>query len=114
MGVQTLTQGRARRHATQTQGAHEEGVVTKVLFWLEVILAQTQQSQVALEDGTVGNARADRKSWIDRGIDIDALEILVDQSQPGVGAEAVGQFFDNKVGHLGFIFRVNSSLRISA
>ncbi len=81
---------------------------------VEVILAQTQQGQVALEDGAVGNARANRKSRIDHGIDIDALEILADQSQPGVGTEVVGQFFDNKVGHLGFTFRVNSRCRLSA
>jgi hypothetical protein len=31
-----------------------------------------------------------------------------------VGAEVVGQFFDNKVGHLGLTFRVNSSWRLSA
>jgi|APSaa5957512622_1039677.scaffolds.fasta_scaffold241430_1 hypothetical protein len=53
-------------------------------------------------------SRADLESQIDLGIDVDALEIPAAQSQSGVGAEVVGQFSDNKVGHLGFTFRVNS------
>ena len=28
------------------------------------------------------------------------LEVFADKSQPGVGAEIVGQLFDNKVGHV--------------
>jgi hypothetical protein len=112
MGVQALTHSRARRHATQTQGAHEESVAAwtwgfaKVLDGVKVILAQTQQAQVAFEDSAVGDTGANRKSRIDYGIDIDALEIFADQCQPGVGAEVVGQFFDNKVGHLELTFRV--------
>ena len=109
MGVHTLTQSRTRRHARQAQGAHEESVAAKVLNGVEVILAKTQQAQVACEDSAVGNTGANRKSRIDHGIDIDALEIFADQCQPGVGAEVVGQFFDNKVGQLEFTFRVNSS-----
>ena len=37
---------------------------------------------------------------IDQAIDIDALEVFADKSQPGVGAEIVGPLFDNKVGHV--------------
>ena len=37
---------------------HEEGVATKVLDGVEVVLVQTQQSQAALENVSVGKARA--------------------------------------------------------
>ncbi len=63
----------AKLTAVQTQGAHEEGVVAKVLFWLEVIFAQTQQGQVAFDDVAVGIARANRESRIYHGIEIDLL-----------------------------------------
>ena len=97
MAVHALAQCRARRHTIQTQCAHEEGVATKALDGIEIILAKTQQAQVAFEDGTVGNTRANRKSRINQGIDIDALEIFANQCQSSVGTEVIGQFFYDKV-----------------
>jgi hypothetical protein len=37
---------------------------------------------------------------IDREVDVDALEILADKGQSGVGTEAVGQLFNNEIGHV--------------
>jgi hypothetical protein len=42
------------------------------------------------------------------------LNIFPDQCQASVGAEVVVQFFDDKVGHPDFTFKVNSSWRLSA
>jgi len=99
MGIQTLTQGGARRNILQTQGAFEESVIAKILDGIEVVLAQTQQAQVGLEDVAIGHTRANWVSRIDQGIDLDRLEILADKGQTGVRAEVVGQFLDNEVGH---------------
>ena len=100
MGVQTLTQGRTRRNSPQAKSAHEEGVTPKVLDGIEVVFAQTQQGQVALQNVAVGNPRASRKSCVNQRIDIDALEIIANECQTGVGTEVVGQLLDNEVGHV--------------
>jgi hypothetical protein len=99
MGVQTLTQGGTRRNAAKPKSTHEEGVAPKVLDGVKVVFAQTQQGQVTFKDLAVGNARANREGWIDQRIKIDALEIFSNEGQTGVGAEVVGQLFDDKFGH---------------
>ena len=38
---------------------------------------------------------------VDTEIDVNALEVFADERQSGMGAEVVGQFFDNKIGHVG-------------
>ena len=99
MGVQTLTQGGTRRNAAKPKSTHEEGVAPKVLDGVKVVFAQTQQGQVTFKDLAVGNARANREGWIDQRIKIDALEIFSNEGQTGVGAEVVGQLFDDKFGY---------------
>lgn len=101
VGIQTLTQGGTRRNAAQAKSAYEEGVSPKVLDGIEVVLAQTQQAQVAFKDLAVGNARANREGSINQRIEINSLEIFANECQTGMGAEVVGQLFDDKVGHVG-------------
>ena len=40
------------------------------------------------------------KVGYDQGIDIDALEVLVNEGQFGAGTEVVGQSVERKVGHV--------------
>ena len=101
MRVHALAQRRARRNAAQAQRTLEEGVVSKALNRIKVALAQAQQRELAFEDLAVGDARAHRKLRIDQRIDVDASEVLADERQSGMGAEVIGQFFDQKVGHVG-------------
>ena len=35
-----------------------------------------------------------------QGVDVDAFEVFADKSEASVGAEIVGQLFNNKVGHV--------------
>ena len=93
--VHALAQGRARGNSAQAQRTLEEGVVSKVLDRVKVALAQTQQGEIAFENLAVGNPRAHRKLRIDQRI--DAFEIFANERQSGMGAEVVGQFFDNKI-----------------
>ena len=76
--------------------------------------SRTQQGQLAFHDVAGGIARANRESRINQGIEIDLLEILANKCQSSMAAEVVGQFLDNKVGHLGLTFTGNSSWRLSA
>ena len=64
-------------------------------------------------DVAVGDAGAHRECRIDQAIDIDALEIFANECQSSVGAEVVGEFFDNGVGHALLPFRVNDACRLS-
>uniref|UniRef100_UPI0040473397 hypothetical protein n=1 Tax=Flavobacterium sp. TaxID=239 RepID=UPI0040473397 len=107
VGIQTLTQGGARRNAAQPKSADEEGVRAKVLDRVKVVLSQTQLGQIALEALAVGDARANREGSIDQWIKIDAFEIFANECQTGVRAEVVGQLFDDKVGHIGLTCRVS-------
>ena len=50
VGIQTLTQGRTRGNTAKPQSALEEIIAPKVLASIKIILAQTQQAQVAFED----------------------------------------------------------------
>ena len=100
VGVHALAQRGARWNHTQTECAHEKSVAPKALYCIEVALAQTQQGQIGFDDVAVGRARANGKLRIKQGIDVGAPEVFADKSQSGVGAEVVGQLFDNKVGHV--------------
>ena len=100
MGIEALAQRRTRRLRLQPQRTYEKSVSSKVLDGVKVILAQAQQTKVALEDVAVGNTRAHRKGRIDQCIDIDALEVLANEGQSGVGTQIVGQSFDKKIGHV--------------
>lgn len=91
----------------------EEGVVPKALDGVKVAFAHAQQGKAAFDDIAVGHARPHRKLQIDQGIDVDALEAFADKSQSGVGAEVIGQFFDNKVGHVVFTCWVITACRLS-
>jgi len=100
MRVHALAQGRARGSSAQAQRTLEEGVVSKALDRVKVTLAQTQQGEIAFEDLTVGDPRAHGKLLVDQRIDVNALEVFADKSQSGMGAEVIGQFLDNKIGHV--------------
>lgn len=71
------------------QDAYEKGVASEVLDGIKVVLAQTQQAQITLDDVTIGDHGVHRENRIDRGIDIDAFEILAHQDQFGVGTKIV-------------------------
>ena len=45
--------------------------------------------RLAFENVAIGSARAHRKSGIDQGVEVNALEVLANQSQPHVGAKVV-------------------------
>jgi hypothetical protein len=101
MRVHALAQCWARRYSGKTQRALEEAVVPKALDGcFKVAFAHAQQGQVAFEDFTVGQARAHGKLGIDQCVNVGAFEVFADKSQPSMGAEVIGQFFDNKVGHV--------------
>ena len=100
MRIHALAQGRARRYNSETQRTPEEGVVSKALDGIEVAFSHAQQSEVGFENLAIGHARVHRELWIDQRIDVDALEIFADKSKARMGAEVVGQFFNNKVGHV--------------
>lgn len=106
VGVQALAQGGRRGHRSQAQGAGEESVLALAFDGIKIVLAQTQQAQVALEDVAIGDAAAHGVSGVDQGVEIDALEVLANQGQASVLAQVVGQLFDDKIGHGGFTFRV--------
>ena len=79
---------------------------TLLLFnGIEVVLALHQQAQVGLQNVAVGDA-TDRygKFAVNQSVDAKALGILPNQRQTGVGGEIVGEFFDNKIGHLVLTF----------
>jgi hypothetical protein len=107
VGIQTLAQRWTRRNAAKPKSALEEGVRAKVLDGVKacpelrrrVVLAQTQQAQVALEDVAVSNARAYGKGRIDQRVELNSFEIFPNECQSGVRTEVVGQLFDNEVGH---------------
>lgn len=101
MRVHALAQGRARGNSAQAQRTLEEGVVSKALDRVKVAFTQTQQCEMAFENLAVGNPRAHRKLRIDQRIDVNAFEVFADERQSGMGAEVVGQFLDNKIGHVG-------------
>ncbi len=99
VGIQTLAQRWTRRNAAKPQSALEEGVRAKVFDGVKVVLAQTQQGQVVLEDVAVGNARAYGKGRIDQRVELYSFEILPNECQSGVRTEVVGQLFDDKIGN---------------
>ena len=98
--VHALAQGGRRWHGPQTQCAGEEGVFALAFDGIEVVLAQTQQAEVALEDVAVGHPRAHGEGRVHHGVEVDALQILPNQCQAGLVAQVVGQLFDYKVGHV--------------
>ncbi len=115
MGVHALTQGGTRWHSADAQGPREKIVAAKGFNGVKVVLALHQQTKVAFEDVAVGDTFArEGILGIDALINLETLEILADECQAGVGSQLVGQFFDNKVGHVGLTFRVSSTCGLSA
>ena len=85
-------------HADQCTS--KERIFALIFYGIEIILAQAQQAEVALEYVTVGNARSDREGRVYQCVDVDALQTLANQCQPGLIAQVLGQLFDFKVGHV--------------
>jgi len=100
-GIEALAQGGARGHRTQTQGLVRKALGAKAFDGLEVVLAQGEQAQVALEDVAVGNPAAHRVLGVNQGRQVDALEQPPDQGQSALAAELVGQLLDFKVDGIG-------------
>jgi len=114
MGVHALTQGRARGDCANVQAAGKEGIAPELLNGIEVVLALHQQAQVGLQNVAVGDATDSYgKFAVNQSVDAKALGILPNQRQTGVGGEIVGEFFDNKVGHVVLTFWVNTILYLS-
>jgi hypothetical protein len=53
------------------------------------------------------------KFTVNQSVDVKALDILPNQRQTGVGGGVVGDFFDNKVGHLVLTFWANTISHLS-
>lgn len=71
--VHALAQGRGRWNGPQAQRAGEEGIFALAFDCIEVVLAQTQQTKVGLQDVAVGYPRAHREGRIDQGVEIYAV-----------------------------------------
>jgi len=102
-GIKALAQGGARWHGTQTQGLVRKALGAKAFDGLEVVLAQSEQAQVALEDVAVGDAAAHRVFGIYQGRQVDALEQSPYQGQSALAAELVGQLLDFEVDGIGHV-----------
>lgn len=73
-GIDPLGQGGTRWHGTQPQGLVRKALGAKAFDGLEVVLAEGEQAQVALEDVAVGDAAAHGVFWVYQGQQVDALE----------------------------------------
>jgi len=60
MCILALAKGGRPRHSAHNQGTGEEGIFTRAFDGIKVVLTQTQQTEVTLQDVAVGNTRADR------------------------------------------------------
>jgi hypothetical protein len=102
MCVQALAHGGRRRHSAHTQGTGKEAVLALAFDGIEVVPAQAQQAQVALESVAVGDAprlALHRVGRIDQGVEVDALVEFANERQAGLAAQVVGQLHENKIGH---------------
>jgi hypothetical protein len=97
--IHALAQGGRRGHGTQIQGAGKERILALTFDGIKVVFTQTEQTKVAFENVAIRNPAAHREGRVNQGIEIQVLEILANQSQPGVVAQIVGQLLDNKIGH---------------
>jgi hypothetical protein len=91
-------QGGSRWRGPQVEGAGEEAILPLALDGLEIVFAQAQQREAALQDVAVGDAPAHRMGWVHEGFELDALEILANQGQAGLVAPLVGQLLDDAIG----------------
>jgi hypothetical protein len=82
------------------QRAGEEGVGALGLDSVKVVLAQAQQAEVTLQDVAVDNARAHQEGRVNEGVQVDAFQILANESQARLVAQVVRQLLDQKVTHL--------------
>lgn len=95
-GIEALTYG-----GMQAQGLVRKALGAKAFDGLEVVLAQGEQAQVALEDVAVGNPAAHWVFGIYQGRQVDALQQPPYQCQSALAAEVVGQLLDFKVDGIG-------------
>lgn len=80
--------------------AGKEGVCALGFDGIEVVLAQAQQAEVALQNVAVGDARAHGEGGVHQGVQVDALEVFANQGQTRLAAQVLGQLLDHKVAHL--------------
>jgi hypothetical protein len=81
------------------------------MIWGVPIGNQTIHVDVDLSD--IGCFSLRPYDFIRQGVGVDAFEILPNKGQTSLGAEVVGEFFDNEVGHGGFTCRVNYTWGLS-
>ena len=102
MGVHALAQGRTGRNFVNAQCLDKEVITPKFLNGIEVVLALHQQAQVGLQNVAVGDTTDTyRELAVNAITDSQALHVLTHQRQSGVGSKVVGEFFENKVSHVG-------------
>jgi hypothetical protein len=106
-GVKALAQGGAGGHSTQAQGLVGKALLAKGFDGFEVVLAQGEHGDVALEDVAVGNTRAQWILGIDHGRQVDALEQAPHQGQATVAAQVVGQLLDNELDWVSHLRRLH-------
>ena len=110
MGVHALAHSRTGRHDAHAQRTGEEVVTPECFNRIEVVLALHQQAQVGLQNIAVGDATdAHREFAVNAMAQPQAFDVWPNQCQARIGGEVVGQFFENKVGHVELTFRVAST-----
>jgi hypothetical protein len=63
-------------------------------------LPKHSRLKVTLQDVAVGDARAHQKGRVNEGVEVDAFQVLADESQARLVAQVVRQLLDQKVTHL--------------
>ena len=106
-GIEALAQGGAGGHGAQAQGLVGKALLAKGFDGFEVVLAQGEHGDVALEDVAVGNPRAHWVFGIHHGRQFDALEQAPHQGQASVAAQVVGQFLDNELDWVSHLRRLH-------
>jgi hypothetical protein len=98
MGIHALTQDALRGHAIQPRRFAKIGVFSKPGDGLEITLAQTQQSDIALEDRRVRHRIAAQRR--DRGRIASQVGALIqghaDESKPSMGSQIGFGFSDHE------------------
>lgn len=111
MRVHAFAQGGRRGHGAQAQGTDEVGFVALTFDGIEVVFAQAQLTEVALQNVAAGDATTHREGRDNEGVDVDALQILTNPWRTGLVAQVVGQLFENEIGHAGLHFQGERHIR---
>jgi hypothetical protein len=83
----------------QIQCTGEEGILALAFDGIKAVLAQTQLTEVDLQDVAVVDTAEYREGRVHQTVEVDALQILANQRQTGLVAQVAGQLFDDQIGH---------------